>query len=73
MFVYAHLGPGFPGRLCLCSHGSLQTLGQLDVLKLHSLHFDTPVFGSLVQHHLLDRYHYCKKKLDMLFRATIVL
>lgn len=53
-----HLGTGFTGRLCLCRHGPLELHGQLNILYLHPLHFNTPHNSGFIQGDLSSRqYH----------------
>ena len=49
-----HLSSGLSGSLSLSSHGSLELLGDPDVLHLHPLHLHSPRLGGNIQR-LLNR------------------
>ena len=47
-----HFSSGLSGSLSLSSHGSLELLGNPDVLHLHPLHIDPPGLRTLIKNFL---------------------
>merc|ERR1711874_68585 len=47
-----HFSSGITSSLSLSSHGSLELLGNPDVLHLHPLHHDAPGLGALIKNSL---------------------